>query len=179
MKTISIRICGIVTILFFLASISAHAESIKGVKLGDSIKKAISAFGQPVKEKSLENGEKKYTWGRKNDLMVVAHSKAEMITYLHCTVSLRCNAENSAYGTEKGVGIGAPVESVIKKYGKGKQDYAYPSEDCFVQNYKISSKEMLIFRSYAFNPRGAIIIDIVLCDPSFPAAQIWKETSDR
>lgn|GEM_PF-2248546 len=179
MKLASIRIFCIVTVLFFLMPLSAHAESIKGVKLGDSIKAAISAFGRPAMEKSLKNGEKKYLWGRKHDLMVIVHSRADVITYLHCNTSIRCTAENPAYRTEKGVAIGAPVESVTKKYGKGRNDYAYPSEDCFVENYKISPKEMLIFRSYGFNPRGAVIIDIVLCDPSFPAAEIWKETTDR
>jgi len=172
------RISCFAAALILLASIPALAESIKGVKLGDPVKTAIAAFGKPASEKSIPGGGKKYVWGRKNDTIVVAHSKADVITYLHCNTSIRCTAENKAYCTEKGVGIGAHVSTVVKKYGRGAMDYAYPSEDCSVQNFKISPKEMLIIRSYGFNPRGGIVIDIVLCDPSFPSADIWKETRE-
>jgi hypothetical protein len=170
-----IRMKAIATVMFFMLLLSmAHAESIGGVTLGQSLSSALSRWGEPESQKTLASGEKECVWTKEKEVKITVLAKNDKITYMRCATGIGCKKEYPAYSTLKGICIGGSGKSITTKYGRGKNDYAYPTEDCLIINYPLSSAEMLVFRAYGFNKRGIVVIDIVLCEPSYPRDSLWK-----
>lgn len=164
----------ITCLLFFLAFQCASAESLGTVTLGSSIDRAVKKWGKPSSTKTLRGGKKKYSWNA-GKARITATTANGSIVFLRASADIGVSSENRSLGTAKGVFLGGKDERIVPKYGKGRDDYAYPSEDCYVLNYKTAPKEMLVFRIYGFNKRGAVIIDIVLCRPEYAGKDMFVE----
>ncbi|MCE1248681.1 MAG: hypothetical protein LWY06_18735 [Firmicutes bacterium] len=160
--------------MVFACSAGSYAESIGGISLNSGIKAIKAKYGKPAEVKNLDKNRTAYLWEIKdNSLKIIVD--INKIVLIQASADITSKGKTKTFSTLKGVYPGASGKSIEKLYGKGRDDYAYQSEDCFVVNYKINDREQLIFRIYGFSDRGAIVIDTILCKPGYPKDKIWKE----
>lgn len=155
-----------------ISPISAFAESIAGISLGDDFSVATSKLGKPTSVMQITKTKADYLWEKKNYRVRILtwNSKIFFIRF-GCDIGIKKGIEGVS--TQKGVRLGDGGSAVLKNYGDGKYDYQYPSEDCGVVNYRTGKKEIAVFRVYQGGDTG-VLIDIVICRPGFPKDKMWE-----
>jgi hypothetical protein len=159
---------------FLFNPVPAGAESIGGISLGDNISKVQTSLGKPSEKQDIGKNQVKYIWEKGDNILKVV-ALNNLVEYVQASAGISSKGETKTFATKKGIYPGSLGKAIEKLYGKARADYVYPSEDCFVFNYKTGKNEQLIFRIYGFADRGAVVIDVILCRPGYSKDKIWKE----